>query len=263
MSILGNAWQFDGYCIGLVWGAVVDYIAMCSCAEYCTFAEPLATQKYEIWIPVKCWYIPIECWDVGWGGTNLWYTKLPYKTQRRVKGLMINTLVFLAHYQNINLADRWQQQFLFVFLTFEKLATWNMSSLQQVLEMSIGLYNESDNVCEKNPPSSCYFTIPFNLLLTQSAYFPPSVDMSCWMADCHSTNHLSMVKLVYLSGMSRDTWSDQSIGRKWHSLHLTIATNVEWICRFSSRRAWWKAWSKWRHAYSCCWRAVFKANLPK
>lgn len=200
-----------------------------------------------------------------WGGEALTFDILSclIRQKAELRGLWSTPLVFLAHYQNINLADRWQQQFLFVFLTFEKLATWNMSSLQQVLEMSIGLYNESDNVCEKNPPSSCYFTIPFNLLLTQSAYFPPSVDMSCWMADCHSTNHLSMVKLVYLSGMSRDTWSDQSIGRKWHSLHLTIATNVEWICRFSSRRAWWKAWSKWRHAYSCCWRAVFKANLPK
>ena len=58
-----------------------------------------------------------------WGGEALTFDILSCLTESRVKGLMINTLVFLAHYQNINLADRWQQQFLFVFLTFEKLAT--------------------------------------------------------------------------------------------------------------------------------------------
>ena len=259
VSNLGDAWQFDGCCIGLVWGAVVDHIAMCSCAQYCTFTESLASQKYKTWIPVKCWYISIECLEKGGGGSNLWYTKLPYK------GFMINTLVFLAHYQNINLADRWQQQFIFIWI----LDLWKTGHIKH-FKLTTGVYNVNRGLqwvwqcLWRNPLSSCYFTIPFNLLLTQSAYFPPSVNMSCWMADCNSTNHLSMVKLVYLSGMSWNTWSYQSIWRKWHSLHLTIATNVEWICRFTSRRAWWKAWSKRWHAYSCCWRAVFKAwNLPK
>lgn len=131
--------------------------------------------------------------------------------------------------------------------------------------MSTVVYNESDRrtlmSVKKSSVYLGYFTITFNLLWTESAYFPPSVDMSCWMADCNSTNHFSMVKLVYLSGVSWDTWSNQSIWWKWHSLHLTIATNIEWVCRFASRRAWWKAWSKWRHANSCSWSAVFKTNL--
>lgn len=141
----------------------------------------------------------------------------------------------------------------------------NWSFQAQVLEMSKEVYNKSDkrNVCEKILSLPFIWQWSFNPLSTESAYFSPCIDMACWMADCNSANHLSMVKLVYLSGVSWDTWSNQSIWWKWHSLHLTIATNVEWVCRFTSRRAWWEAWSKRWHAHSCCWSAVFKANLSK
>ena len=33
---------------------------LCFCAEYCTFTEPLATQKYKIWVPVNHRYTLID-----------------------------------------------------------------------------------------------------------------------------------------------------------------------------------------------------------
>ena len=51
--------------------------------------------------------------------------------------------------------------------------------------------------------------------------------MSSGMAYCHSTHHLSVVKLVYLSRMARDVRTKQSIWWEWHRLHLTISANVE------------------------------------
>ena len=129
---------------------------------------PLRCIKYGY---LQCWYIPIECLG-KWGGEALtWYTKLPYATESRVKGLMINILVFLAHYQNKSSRQcRWQQQFLFEFLTFEKLATSNISSLQQVLEMSIGIYNESNNVCEKK-----FLCLPVTLQYHLTYYQPKAL----------------------------------------------------------------------------------------
>ena len=43
---------------------------LCFCAEYCTFTEPLATQKDKIWVSVNHWYTLIDAWERGRGAVT-------------------------------------------------------------------------------------------------------------------------------------------------------------------------------------------------
>ena len=53
------------------------------------------------------------------------------------------------------------------------------------------------------------------------------VDVSTGVTDGDSADNLSMVQHTQLTGMARDTRTDQSISREWHRLHLTVSAHME------------------------------------
>lgn len=61
------------------------------------------------------------------------------------------------------------------------------------------------------------------------AALPSGVDMACGGADGDGAHHLSVVQAVNLTGVTRDSWTQQSVGGEGHGLHLPIRTHVEGI----------------------------------
>ena len=53
--------------------------------------------------------------------------------------------------------------------------------------------------------------------------------MTCGGADGDGAHHLSVAQAVNLSGVTRDSWAQQSVGGEGHRLHLSVCTHVEGI----------------------------------
>lgn len=58
-------------------------------------------------------------------------------------------------------------------------------------------------------------------------YLSSSVDVSCRITDGDGAHHFPVVQGVYLPRMARNSWSNQSIRRKGHRLHLAVYADME------------------------------------
>lgn len=58
-------------------------------------------------------------------------------------------------------------------------------------------------------------------------YLSSSVDVSCGITDGDGAHHFPVVQGVYLPCMARNSWSNQSIRRKGHGLHLAVYADME------------------------------------
>lgn len=61
------------------------------------------------------------------------------------------------------------------------------------------------------------------------APLPTRVHMSRGVADGNCTHHFPVVQSVDLTGMARDSWTDEGIRRERNRLHLTICRNVKGV----------------------------------
>lgn len=61
------------------------------------------------------------------------------------------------------------------------------------------------------------------------AALPSGVDVASRGADGDGAHHLSVAQGVDLTGVTRDSRTQQSVGRKGHGLHLTVRAHVERI----------------------------------
>lgn len=64
-----------------------------------------------------------------------------------------------------------------------------------------------------------------------------SVDMTCGVANGHGAHHLTVAQRVDLTGVARNTRTDQGVGREGHRLHLTISADMEGVRPDAKREA--------------------------
>lgn len=61
----------------------------------------------------------------------------------------------------------------------------------------------------------------------------PCVYMSCGVTYGDSADNFSMIQGVDLPSMSWNSWTNQSIWWKGNRLHLSVSTDMEWVCTIS------------------------------
>lgn len=54
-----------------------------------------------------------------------------------------------------------------------------------------------------------------------------SVDVASRVADSHGTHNLPMTECVNLTSMAWDPWTNESVWREGHRLHLSVSADVE------------------------------------
>lgn len=64
-----------------------------------------------------------------------------------------------------------------------------------------------------------------------------SVDMTCGVANGHGAHHLTVAQRVDLTGVARNTRTDQGVGREGHRLHLTVSADMEGVRPDAKREA--------------------------
>lgn len=75
-----------------------------------------------------------------------------------------------------------------------------------------------------------------------------SVDMTCGVANGHGAHHLTVAQRVDLTGVARNTRTDQGVGREGHRLHLTISADMEGVRPDAKKRGACRCFSfYWRH----------------
>jgi len=61
---------------------------------------------------------------------------------------------------------------------------------------------------------------------------PTRVHVSSGVADGNCTHNFAVVQSVDLTGMARDSWTDEGIRREGNRLHLTICSNMKGVGSF-------------------------------
>lgn len=69
-----------------------------------------------------------------------------------------------------------------------------------------------------------------------SAYLSASIHMPGRITNSNCTHNLPMIESVYLARMSGNSRTYESIRWEWNWLHLTITTDMEWICSATNIR---------------------------